>query len=472
VQTPSRTAYFNFTHRYIGVHSGAQHFQASADSGDRTGNEQMQQISNQAQVLEREKRRATWLLVAASGVFALSLVWNWPPVWVTGLLRSMSEAAMVGGLADWFAVTALFRPVNLLGLIPVFPSHTAVIPRSKDRIASSLGDFVRNNFLKTETLVSIVKRHDPAQFVANWFLEKRNAARFGQEGARLVSWAIDGLDEESVQALITRTIREAFKEVDLSRTSGEVLEALISQGRHHELLDEAIAKLTTLLRDPANRAVIAAKLAEGIREEYPKGQLLVPTEAVGRFAADKIAEWIERYLENVSRQPGHDLREAFDKSVYDLIVRLKGDTRFTNKGEEIKKYILNDEKFARYVRSLWNSLRDMVQKDLRSGSSEIRMKLVAAGDWIGKTLNDDEDLRVSLNRQAESLVEQFGPRLGTFVSEHIEATVRGWDAKAMSLLIEENIGKDLQKIRINGTAIGGLLGAVLFAITYLGSHPL
>lgn len=432
----------------------------------------MERVWDKAEVLEREKRRATWILVGATGIFALSLAWRGPPVWIMELSRSVSEAAMVGGLADWFAVTALFRPVNLLGLIPVFPSHTAVIPRSRDRIASSLADFVRDHFLKTETLVGMVKRHDPAQFVANWFLEKHNAERFGRHGAKLVSWALNGLDEESVQALISRTIREAFKDVDLSRTSGEVLEAMLSQGRHHELLNETIAKLTEMLRDPATRATIASKIAEGVREEYPKGQLVVPTEAVGRFAAGKVSEWIERYLDNVSRQPGHDIREAFDKSAYSLIVHLKGDSKFAKKGDEIKEYILNDEKFVAYVRSLWNSLRDMVQKDLRSGNSEIHKKLVAAGDWIGSTLEKDGELRSSLNRQVESLVEQFGPSLGTFVSDHIEGTVKGWDAKAMSTLIEENIGKDLQKIRINGTIIGGLLGGVLFAIAYFGSHSL
>lgn len=432
----------------------------------------MQQVLGKAEVLEREKRRATWWLVGATGIFALSLFLKGPPVWVTELLRSISEAAMVGGLADWFAVTALFRPVNLLGLIPVFPAHTAVIPRSKDRIASSLGDFVRDHFLKTETLVGMVKRHDPAQFLATWFLAKHNAERFGRHGAKLVSWALDGLDEESVQGLISKTIREAFEDIDLSRTSGEVLEAMLSQGRHHELLDGSITKLTDMLRDPGNRATIASKIAEGIREEYPKGQLVVPTEAVGRFAAGKVVEWIERYLDNVSRQPGHEMREAFDKSAHALIVHLKGDSKFAKKGDEIKEYILNDEKFTGYIRSLWNSLRGMVQKDLRSEDSEIHKKLVGMGNWIGTTLETDGELRSSLNRQVESLVEQFGPSFGKFVSDHIEGTVKGWDAKAMSTLIEESIGADLQKIRINGTLIGGLLGGALFAIAYFASHSM
>ncbi|MFM9927721.1 DUF445 domain-containing protein [Variovorax sp. H27-G14] len=422
--------------------------------------------------MERAKRRAAWFLVGAAGFFGLSLIWKAPPAWTMKLLQSMSEAAMVGGLADWFAVAALFRPVNLLGLIPIFPSHTAVIPRSKDRIASSLGDFVRDHFLKTETLVAIVKRNDPAQFVAKWFLEKRNAERFGRHGAKLVAWALNGLHEESVQALISRTIREAFKSVDLSRTSGEVLEAMLSQGRHHELLDEAIAKLTEAFQDPATRATLAAKIAEGIRDEYPKGQLVLPTEAVGRFAAGKIAEWIESYLDNVSKQPSHALREAFDKKANSLIVHLKGDSKFTKKGDEIKDYILNDEKFTGYIASLWTSLRDMVERDLRNEDSEIHQKLVAAGDWIGSTLEKDEELRSSLNRQVESLVDQFGPALGKFVSDHIEGTVKGWNAKAMSTLIEENIGTDLQKIRINGTIIGGLLGGLLFAIAYLSSNHL
>lgn len=430
----------------------------------------MEGVLDKAEALERAKRQAAWFLVGAAGLFALSLFLKGPPRWTMELIRSMSEAAMVGGLADWFAVAALFRPVNLLGLIPIFPSHTAVIPRSKDRIAASLGEFVRDHFLTTQTLVAIVKRNDPARYMANWFLEKRNAERFGRHGVKLVSWALSGLREESVQALISKTIRDALKEIDLSRTLGEALEGLTSQGRHHELLDEAIAKLTETFQDPVTRAMIAAKIAEGIREEYPKGQLVVPTEAVGRFAAGKIAEWLERYLENVSRQPAHSLREAFDKKANDLITHLKGDSRFTKKGEEIKDYILNDEKFTGYISSLWTSMREVIEKDLRNADSEIYRKLVGAGDWVGLTLEKDEELRSSLNRQMENLVEQFGPSLGKFVSDHIEGTVKGWDAKAMSTLIEENIGTDLQKIRINGTIIGGLLGGVLFGIAYLGMH--
>jgi uncharacterized membrane-anchored protein YjiN (DUF445 family) len=430
----------------------------------------MEVASDKAEALERAKRRAAWCLVSAMALFIVSLSWKWPPAWTMGLLRSISEAAMVGGLADWFAVSALFRPVNLLGLIPIFPSHTGVIPRNKNRIATSLGDFVRDHFLKTETLVAIVKRNDPAQFVANWFLEKRNADRFGRQGAKLVAWALNGLHEESVQALISNTIRGALKDVDLSRTSGEVLEAMLSQGRHHELLDEAIVKLTEFFHDPATRATLAAKIAEGIRQEYPKGQLLLPTEAVGRLASGKIAEWIENYLDNVSKQPRHALRDAFDKKATSLIVHLKGDRMFAKKGDEIKDYILNDEKFTGYIASLWTSLRDMVERDLRNEDSELHRKLVGAGDWIGSTLEKDEELRSSLNHQVESLVAQFGPALGKFVSDHIESTVKSWNGTAMSTLIEANIGTDLQKIRINGTIIGGLLGGFFFALAYLSSN--
>lgn len=432
----------------------------------------MQGVVSKAEALERAKRRATWFLAGATALFGLSLVLKGPPIWMIDLLRSMSEAAMVGGLADWFAVVALFRPVNLLGLIPIFPSETAVIPRSKDTIASSLGDFVRDHFLKTETLVAMVKRRDPARFVASWFLEKQNAERFGRHGVRLLSWALNGLHDEKVQALISKTIHEAVKSVDLSRTAGEILEAMLAQGRHHELLDEAIARLTETLRDPATRATIAAKLAEAIREEYPKGQLVLPTETIGRSVAGGVAGWIENYLINVSRQPGHYMRVAFDRKANELVVHLKGDSKFARKGDEIKEYILGDEKFIGYVQSLWTSMRDMIQKDLRSADSEIHRKLVNAGDWIGTTFERDEELRSSLNRQVEALVEQFGPSLGVFVSNHIEGTIKGWDAKAMSVLIEENIGTDLQKIRINGTLIGGLLGGALFAVTYVSSHAL
>lgn len=430
----------------------------------------MDAFVDKAKALECAKRRAAWYLVGAAALFGVSLVWKGPPTWTMELLQAMSEAAMVGGLADWFAVAALFRPVNLFGLIPIFPSHTAVIPRSKERIAVSLGDFVREQFLKTETLVLIIKKNNPAQFVSNWFLQKTNAERFGRHGAKLLTWSINAIHEESVQVLISKTIREAFKDIELSRKTGEILEGMVSGGKHHELLDGAIAKITETLSDSATRESIALKIAESIRNEYPKAQYMVPTEAVGRFATNKLSQWIENYLKTVASQPKHAMREAFDKKANELIVHLKGDSKFAKKGDEIKEYILNDEKFNSYVRSLWGSLRSLIEKDLINENSEIHKRLVGAGDWIGKTLEKDEELRASLNRQAESLVEQFGPAFGTFVSGHIEDTVKGWEAKSMSMLIEQNIGTDLQKIRINGTIIGGFLGGLLYAIAYLVPH--
>ena len=413
-----------------------------------------------AQKLRRAKRTPFTLLLIAVSIFLLSLLPMGLSEWVIRPARYISEAAMVGGLADWFAVTALFRPIN----IPVFSSHTGVIPRNKSRIASSIGEFVQVNFLKNEALVDIVKRNDPAKLVADWFLQPANSERFGKHSANLLYRAINELHEESVQALMSKTLRDAFKNVDLSRKTGEILELMMSGGKHHELLDQAIASLTESLRDPRARANIATAIAKSIRDEYPNGQILVPTEAVGSFAANKIAGWVESYLKNVSEQPNHEIRDAFNNKIKMLIVHLKGNSEFAAKGEEIKAYILRDEKFVSTMRSLWDELRGSVEKDLRNANSEIYKKLVATGNWIGTTLEADRDLRSSFNRQAETLVEEFGPALGAFVSGHIERTVNAWDANEMSSLIEESIGSDLQRIRTSGTCIGGALGFILFVI--------
>lgn len=428
---------------------------------------------DKAKVLKQAKHAANWWLFISIVGFLLSFLLPYLrllPTWMIGLVRSASEAAIVGGLADWFAVTALFRPVNVFGFVPIFPSHTAIIPKSKDSIASILGEFIPEHFLKTEDLISIVRRHNPAQMVADWFLQKSNSENFGRHGANLLSKVIQELHEESVQGLISKTLRDAVKSVDLSRKGGEILEVLVSDGKHNELLDQAIASLKEMLGDPGARANIAAKIANFIRDEYPVGQILVPTEAVGTFVAGKIAGWIDSYLGDVFKQPDHELREAFNDKVKTLIVHLKGSREFAEKGEEIKQYILSDEKFTSFVRSLWASIRDSVERDLRNDHSEIYQKLVATGDWIGTTLRVDNELRSSLNRQAESLVEEFGPALGKFVSEHIEGTVNGWDANDMSALIEGNIGAKLQKIRINGTMMGGILGGVLFGIACILSR--
>jgi len=424
---------------------------------------------SKADVLSRAKRQATAYLVVAAIVFLITLFLKLPQPWgiVIELVKAMAEAAMIGGMADWFAVSALFRPVNLLGFIPVFPSHTNVIPHSKEKIASSLAGFVQDHFLAPETLVQLVKGHDPVQWLAKWFLDEENAKQFGRHSVKVIRWALNGLHDDKMQELIGQMVQRAVNSIDLSRSTGEILDALLQDGQHHELLDEIITRLMLVLRDPETRNQVAERIASTIRAENPVVQKILPTEAMGRAIVGGAANWIDSYLADVAHKSDHDLRKLFDAKAKYLIERLKNDPELTEKGERIKDYILKNENFTAYMRNIWTHLRDLLEDDLSNSNSEIHRRLVNAGSWVGKTLEGDKELRNSLNRQFEDLVQQFGPGLGSFVAQHIEGTIQSWDSQDMSTLLEENIGTDLQKIRINGTLIGGLLGGGLFIITTL-----
>jgi uncharacterized membrane-anchored protein YjiN (DUF445 family) len=411
--------------------------------------------------LRASKRLALAFFAGATLLFVISLFL--PPNWWSGLLKAFAEAAMVGALADWFAVVALFRRIP----IPIVSRHTEIIPANKARIADNLAAFVHEKFLDTDSIVGLIQRHDPAGHVAAWLVKPENTERLGSYLVRMAGWALDFIEDAAVQNFIRRAVHTVLLQVDLSKTSGTILESLTRDGRHQELLDEGIAQLAKLLANEETQAVIAQGIVDWLREEYAFMERMLPSELIGRKGADLSVRMAASILGRVSEDREHPLRQRFDSFTRDFIERLKADPGFIEKGEEIKRYLVGDATLNGYLGALWGDLKGWIKQDLDSADSVLRRRIVATGAWVGRMLAEDAQLRASLNENLELAARGAAPEFAGFLTRHIADTVKNWDSGEMSAQVELNIGKDLQYIRINGTIVGGMIGVLLYLLSTL-----
>lgn len=409
--------------------------------------------------LRRKQYLALGYLAVAMVVFIVTIFM--PPTFFVRLIKAGAEAAMVGGLADWFAVVALFR--HPLGLrIP----HTAIIPQSKDRIADNLADFVREKFLNPQVLTELIQRSDPAQRFATWLAEPSNARRVGRHTADLVSGWLDVVDDRRIQAFIGDAARTVLGKLDFSQALGSVLEMMTQGGRHQQLLDAALSYLAEKLREPELRNEIAARVVKWLKDEHSVKEKFLPTNLISETAAEAVSAGLNSFLDEVANSPAHELRSTFDRALETLVLKLKTDEEFRRKGEEIKAYVQNNPELTEYARSLWSALRDWLSNDLESSSSELQQQVERMGLWLGQKLGEDDELRTSINDHMQSLANGAAPQFADYLTRHISDTVRKWDAQDMSRQIELSIGPDLQYIRISGTAVGCVIGVLLFLVSH------
>ena len=407
--------------------------------------------------LKRAKRRATLLLLAATAVFVATAFMQ-RGMWVDGI-KAVAEAAMVGALADWFAVVALFRRVP----IPGVAAHTAIIPQNKDKIADNLALFVREKFLDESSIVGLIRKHDPAHSITNWLCVDANTQRLGDYVLKLTGGILELLDDARIQTFIKDALDAMLDKIDLSKATGAILDTLTRDGRHQQLLDDGIEHLMALLREPGVRTFIAEQIVDWFKREYPTLEKIMPSEWLGESGANIVADTVNNMLLHVSEDPGHKLRHKFDEAAARLIVKLKSDPAFLRKGEEIKAYVKESENLALYVKDLWRQLRDWLRHDLERSDSVLHAKVASMGQWVGRELANDEALRRSLNDHMVEAARAMAPDFAGYLTRHISDTVKNWDSREMSEQIELNIGKDLQYIRINGTLVGGCIGLLLYA---------
>lgn len=411
--------------------------------------------------LKKTKRLAVYFLVFAVLTFVTTL---FLPIdlWWVGLIRAISEAAMVGALADWFAVVALFKRVP----IPIVSAHTEIIPKNKDKIADNLAIFVREKFLDVDSIVALIQKNDPAQKAADWLCATDNTKKLGTHLVKITSGMLDFIEDAAVQKFMVKAIHAMLDKIDLSQSAGMLLEVMTKNNRHQALLNEGINQFALILRGEDTQAFIAEGIVDWLKEEHPVAEKIMPSGWVGKAGAEIAIKAASRLLNDVNDNQGHPLRLNFDRYTKEFIEKLKTDPDFFEKAEEIKRYLKNDETFNTYMGALWRDVKDWIKRDCADEHSVLHQKITDTGQWLGKTLAEDASLRQSLNQHMEDAAKKMAPDFAQFLTAHIRDTVKGWDSKEMSHQIELNIGKDLQYIRINGTIVGGCIGCLLYLIAH------
>ncbi len=415
--------------------------------------------------LRLAKRRAFTCLCIAGLVFVVGLFLPAGAAW--GVVKATGEAALVGGLADWFAVVALFR--RPLGLpIP----HTAVIPRSKDQIADGLAEFVKLRFLEPEALVALLQRREPVLTLANWLAMPENARRLGSYAAAMVGHTMDLIDDERVKAFIADAVRTVAEKIDLSKGLAAALKLLTHEGRHEQLLVDIIGAIQNELNREETRTYIATMVGAYLKDEHAVVETILPTTWLSGKAAGAIQTAVLKQLTHIAQAPESEIRVKVNEAIHKLIENLETDENFLKRGEEIKLQVMANQDFLKYTQELWTDFRQWILDDL---SKDVDQSVVAGrvqdiGLWIGGKLTSDEGLRRSLETHLAAFVRGLAPGLANHLVDHIRDTIRNWDASEMTTQLEQQLGSDLQAIRISGTLVGGLIGAMLFLVSQGLAH--
>jgi uncharacterized membrane-anchored protein YjiN (DUF445 family) len=399
--------------------------------------------------LDRMKRRAGGLLVVASIVFAITLVLEKRYPWL-GYVRATAEAAMVGGLADWFAITALFR--HPLG-IPI--PHTAIIPSRKDRIGRSLGGFVQNNFLSREVIAARLHGLRIAERMATWVSDPANSGRIAHHVATGLAGTAQVLRDEDVQAMIDRALVTRVRNTQVAPVLGNVLSLLTHDNRHQELLDEALR----LVADGVSRN--EELIRQRIREESP---WWLP-EAVDDRIHDKVVLAIENTLKQVAIDPSHPLRERFDRALNDFIEKLRTSPELSARAEEIKEDMLTNPAVRQFSATIWGDAKQALARYAERKETDPPGAVEQGLMKLGHAVLKDAELMAKIDHWILDAVLYAVEQFRGEAAQLISYTVGQWDAEETSKKIELQIGKDLQYVRINGTLVGGLVGLLLYTIT-------
>jgi uncharacterized membrane-anchored protein YjiN (DUF445 family) len=403
------------------------------------------------------KAIALGLLVAAGLLYiAASLLLSRHPAW--GYVAAFAEAAMVGAIADWFAVVALFR--HPLGLpIP----HTAIIPSNKDRIGENLATFICANFLGTEQVLAKLAQFDPAARLAAWLADARNAENLASHLAGALRYAIGVLHDERVRAFFRSTLVARLEKVDVSSLSGRLLGVLTAEGRHQRLLDGMLLQLARMLDDPT----IKAQLAEVVAAEVKYLRFVGLDNVAGRYATEKMVSGVVRLVAEMGADPEHPLRVRFDEFVAEFAGRLQSDPELRVKAEAIKHELLGHPALSNYLHGLWSHLVEWMQDDLAAPRSTLREQVALGARSLGEKLGADAAMRDWINEQIRTAAPRWIDRYREDIRQYIVARVGDWNATEMTNELERNIGRDLQFIRINGTLVGGLVGLAIHSATQL-----
>ncbi|BBX10101.1 DUF445 domain-containing protein [Mycolicibacterium aichiense] len=409
--------------------------------------------AQRARGLRRMKAVALSFLIGATVIF-LACRWGQAhggPAWI-GYVGAAAEAGMVGALADWFAVTALFR--HPLGLkIP----HTAIIKRKKDQLGEGLGTFVRENFLSPAVVETKLRDAEVAGRLGKWLSEPSHAERVATEAGTVLRVVVELLNDDDIQQVIDRTIVRRLAEPQWGPPVGRVLGQLLAENRQEALIQ--------LLCDRAFQWALNA--GDTIERVVTRDSPSWSPKFVDQLVGDRIHRELMDFTDKVRRDPNHELRQSANRFLFEFASDLQNDDATIARAEAVKEQLMERDEVARAAETAWKTLKRLVLEGVDDPSSTLRTRVTESVMRIGESLRDDAELRDKVDnwivRGAQHLVGQYGAEITTIITDTIER----WDADEASRRIELHVGRDLQFIRINGTVVGSLAGLIIYTVAQL-----
>jgi uncharacterized membrane-anchored protein YjiN (DUF445 family) len=404
--------------------------------------------------LRRVKALATLVLAATLALFVTAkMLLPLHPAF--GFVAAFAEAATIGGLADWYAVVALFR--RPLGLpIP----HTAIIQGNQHRIADKLGEFIEQHFLEAAPVEAKLQQIDFGSFIADWLRDRKRSTDLARFVLHLLPEALQATENSGLMTFITRRVTTQLQSIDLAPLAAGTLRAFVAEGRHQGLLDDILRAMDQSLKQPETMAMVREK----VRGELPT---LLKLYRADKFLVNKIVASATAFFDEVRNDPGHPFRGEFDRMVLSFVDRLGSDPLYAGKIDGLKRDLLARPELADLARNIWSNTRSFIERSASGESQVLQQHLGRMFMEAGEALAGDGELRGEINQGFVTVLRSFIADQKSGVSSFISDQVKAWDMGQLISLIEINIGRDLQYIRFNGSLIGGLAGLGLYTGEWL-----
>jgi uncharacterized membrane-anchored protein YjiN (DUF445 family) len=398
------------------------------------------------------KRLATGLFLLAAAVFlACVLIGEEAGAWV-GYVRAAAEASMVGALADWFAVTALFR--HPLGLpIP----HTAIIPRKKDQIGAGLGTFVQENFLTRAVVEEKLTTIDVPGRLGGFLAAPGRAERLAGDASVALTALTELLRDEELEPAVAAIVDRKLRETPAAPVVARVLELVVEGDRHQEVLSAALRLLARFLEE--NRLVFRAQLGDASPSWVP--------DWVDDRVFDRVFAGLQGFLDEVGADPRHELRRSYDARLRVYVHALRTDPDTAGRIEELKRELLEHPAVRTWSGSLWTNAKTAVLTAAADPGSELRTRIAGMIGRLAQSLQDDPILRELVQRHSHTVAGYLVERFSGDLADLVSSTVARWDTDETSRRIELQVGRDLQWIRVNGTVVGGLAGLLIYTVAQI-----
>jgi uncharacterized membrane-anchored protein YjiN (DUF445 family) len=410
--------------------------------------------AERAAELRRVKALATLVLASTLLLFVVAK-WLLPVHPVFGFIAAFAEAATIGGLADWYAVVALFkRPLGL----PI--PHTAIIQSNQARIADKLGEFIQVHFLEAGPVEAKLKEIDFGSFVADWLRDRKRSDDLARFALRLLPEAVSATESSGLMTFIIRRMSSQLQAIDLAPLAAGTLRGFVAERRHQILFDD----LLRVMHETLNQKETMAMIREKVRAELPT---LLNLYRADKFLVNKIVSSATAFFNEVRSDPKHPFRGEFDRMVLSFVDRLGTDQAYIDRIDGLKRDLLARPELADLARTVWANMRSFIERSASGETQVLQHHLAGMFVSAGDALAGDAELRCEINKGLVAVLRSFVADQKSGVSIFISDQVKAWDMAQLISLIEINIGRDLQYIRFNGSLIGGLAGLALYSVESL-----